>query len=144
MEIQLARLESRKPTVWELYSLVLLVGAGVYIPLSYALNLHILHSPLRFTGFACPLCGGTRAVTSLALGRIPEAVAYNPLALLVLVFLVGGALSWLTMVLPFRRRLVWHASRGARVTFWVVVATALVANWIYVAVSGMYLKPLEV
>ncbi len=143
VRVRIDRPEKRTPSVWELYSLVLLTGAAIYIPLSYVLPwLPPVHSPLRYAGFACPLCGGTRAVTALALGRFELAVLYNPFALAVLVFLLWGALGYLFMVVPFKRRVVFEGSKGERRAFWFGVFVLALANWGWVYMSGMYEKPL--
>jgi hypothetical protein len=144
MRVLLDKPANRFPSPWELYALLLLAGAAVYIPLSYAVDwMPAIHSPLRYTGFACPLCGGTRAVTALMLGRYELAVRYNPLALVVFALLVWGALSWLFMVLPFKRRLVIDGSKNLRRAFWFAVAAVFVANWVYVAIAKMYEVPLN-
>jgi hypothetical protein len=144
VRIRIDRPEKRTPSVWELYSLALIIGAAIYIPLSYVVTwLPPVHSPLRYVGFACPLCGGTRAVTALALGRFELAVTYNPFALLVLIFLVWGVASYLFVVLPFKRRVVFEGSTGERRAFWTGVLVLALANWGWVYWSGMYQKPLE-
>lgn len=143
IRLRVAPAESRMPSPWELYSLVLLVGAAVYIPLSYMMPMPSVESPLRYTGLACPLCGGTRAVTALCTGQLELAVKYNPLALVVFALLVWGAISWLFMVLPFRKRVSLEASRGQIALFWVLAGIALVGNWAYVLWAGMYQVPLR-
>lgn len=89
MQVTIAAVEKRLPSPWELYSLVILIGAAVYIPLSYLVpSFPEIHSPLRYTGAACPLCGGTRAVTALFTGQVVLAFRYNPLAIAVLLSLI--------------------------------------------------------
>ncbi|MCZ7607290.1 MAG: DUF2752 domain-containing protein [Planctomycetota bacterium] len=143
IRLRVAPVENRLPSPWELYSLVLLVGAAVYIPLSYITWVPPVESPLRYTGLACPLCGGTRAVTALCTGQFGLALRYNPLALVVFALLVWGAISWLFMVLPFRKRVSIEASRGQIALFWVLAGIALVGNWAYVLWAGMYQVPLR-
>ena len=66
IRFKVAKLQKRVPSPWEAYSLTILLGAAIYIPLSYMVDwLPDLKSPLRYMGGACPLCGGTRAVTAL-------------------------------------------------------------------------------
>jgi hypothetical protein len=143
MRVALATVEKRYPSPWELYALILLIGAAVYIPLSYLLPwMPAIHSPLRYTGFACPLCGGTRAVTALFTGQFVLALRYNPLALVFLALLLWWAFTYLAMVVPFRRRVTLSGSRRERVAFWVLVVAALLANWAWVLYTGMYLQPL--
>lgn len=134
---------SRVPSPWEMYSLFLLVGAAIYIPLSFVTSwLPPIHSPLRYVGTACPFCGGTRAVTALFVGKPLLALQYNPLAILFLVALLWGAFSWLGMVLPSRRRVVLLASRTQRRRLWYAFVAVCIANWAYVLWSGMYEVPL--
>ncbi len=145
MRLRVTMAANRAPSPWELYSLVLLVGAAVYIPLAYAVDwLPELHSPLRYVGMACPLCGGTRAVTAAALGRVGTALMYNPLALLVLLLLLWGAFSYLFLVLPRRRRVVLETTRRERIALWAIALALLLANWAWVLWSGMYEEPLVI
>jgi len=143
MKLRLDSPRTRTPSPWELYSLLVLVVAAVLIPLSYVYPLPEIHSPLRYTGFACPLCGGTRSVTALFVGEVALAFRYNPLAPFILVIFVYSAASWTLLVLPFRRRIVADMSRNQRTAFWLLVAALLVANWVYVAWAQMYKVPLE-
>lgn len=145
MRLKVAELKNRFPSPWELYSLVVLAGAAVYIPLSYLMPaMPPLESPLRFSGAACPLCGGTRAVTAFFIGEFGLALRYNPLALVVLALFVWAVASWLFLVVPFRRRIVVEASKGQHIAFWVLVVLAFLANWAYVLWAGMYRVPLEI
>jgi hypothetical protein len=143
MKLRLDSPPHRFPSPWELYALILVVGAAVYVPLSFVMPMPPLHSPFRYLGFACPLCGGVRSVSALAFGEVALAFQYNPLAPIVLLVLVYGVISWVFVVLPFRRRLVVDASARARVVFWVVVGLILAANWVYVVWAGMYKVPLQ-
>jgi hypothetical protein len=143
MRIRVDKLESRMPSPWELYSLALLIGAAIYIPLSRVMWTPPVESPLRLLGYACPLCGGTRAVTALATGRFLLAVKYNPFALLVFALLVWGAISFFFLVVPMKKRVVIDATRAQVGIFWTVVGLMLIANWAYVLWAGMYNVPLE-
>jgi hypothetical protein len=145
MRLRVAQVENRIPSPWELYSLVLLVAAAIYIPLYYAFpGVPAVHSPLRYSGIACPLCGGTRAVTALALGRFELALHYNPLALVIFVALVWGAISFFFIVLPAKRRVILEATKGERRMLWMLLLSALIANWAYVLWAGMYEQPLVI
>ena len=144
MKLRVAQVEKRWPSPWEAYSLVVLLGAAVYIPLSYMTNwMPSLHSPLRYSGSACPLCGGTRAVTALMTGQLALAVKYNPLALVIFALFIWSLISYVFLVLPFKRRVVVETTKSQRRVVWTVVILAFVANWAYVFHAGMYNVPLE-
>jgi len=144
MRLMIAREVRRKPNAWEAYSLFLVIGAALYFPFWLGGVIELpFESPLRYLGFACPLCGGSRAVGSLVLGRLGAALSYNPLALLLLLALLYGALSYLLFVLPFGRRVQLHASRTQWRVFWTLVVVVFVANWAYVLYSGMYREPMQ-
>lgn len=144
MRLTVQRDVKRIPSPWEGFSLLILVFAAVYFPfwLTGAIDLP-LGSPLKYLGYACPLCGGTRAVGSLVLGRFEMAVTYNPLALILLAAMLYGAFSYLLHVLPFRRRLQLEATKGQVRVIWAVVVLFFVANWVYVLVSGMHNVPMQ-
>lgn len=135
--------ESRFPSPWELYSLIVLIGAAVWIPLSYFTTwLPELHSPLRYSGFACPLCGGTRAVTAFSTGQFALAMQYNPLAVAVFLLFLFAMLNFFVLVVPFKRRIVVDMTPTQVRIMWSLVGLAFVANWGYVLWAGMYEKPL--
>jgi hypothetical protein len=131
------------PSPWEMYSLFLLIGAAIYIPLSYVMWTPPVESPLRYLGFACPLCGGTRAVTALVTGHFLLALKYNPFALVVFIMLVWGAISFFFLVVPMKKRVVIDATRAQIAAFWIVVGLIVLANWAYVLWAGMYRVPLN-
>lgn len=142
MRLEMATGVGRMPSPWEMYSLFLLIGAAIYVPLSYVTTLPPIHSPLRYLGTACPFCGGTRAVTALVVGKPLLALQYNPLAIGFFVALLWGAFSWLAMVLPSRKRVVLKATAGQRRMLWFAFVGVCIANWVYVVWSGMYEVPL--
>lgn len=144
MRIAVAPVRKRVPSPWELYSLIILLGAAIYIPLSYLVpGVPEIHSPLRYAGTACPLCGGTRAVTALFTGQVALAFRYNPLAIGLLLALLWGAFSYLAMVLPFQKRVEFSTTVRERVVLWSLFVLALVANWAYILWSGMFEVPLH-
>jgi hypothetical protein len=143
MRLYVADLDNRRPSPWELYSLILIIGAAIYIPLSYVMWTPPVESPLRYLGYACPLCGGTRAVTALCTGQFMLAIKYNPFAIVLLGFLVWGVLSFVFLVLPFKKRVVLEATRRQTSMFWIAVACIMIANWGYVLWAGMYKVPLK-
>ncbi len=87
------------------------------------------------TGIPCPTCGTTRMVRALMEGRVAEAFAWNPLAMMAgTSLLVAGALApiWVAARLPLRssRRPLGIPAR------WMIVAV-LAANWAYIALREM-------
>jgi hypothetical protein len=50
------------------------------------------------TGWACPLCGGTRLGSALLHGDLSAAASYNPLVFAALVLVTGLGLAWLVEV----------------------------------------------
>jgi hypothetical protein len=132
----------RLPGMFEAFSIFTLASAAVLIPLALATDVPVGTSPLRFLGLACPLCGGTRAVTAFCLGRLETAILYNPLALVIFVSMVYSSLSYLFFVLPTGRRLVLMTTRGEARALTALLATCFAANWGYVLWAGMYRVPL--
>ncbi|MHC4840471.1 MAG: DUF2752 domain-containing protein [Planctomycetota bacterium] len=134
----------RRPNWWEAYCLFLFIGAAIYIPLSYGWGYHLPSSPTRiFFDFPCPLCGGTRAVTALCLGRFGEAWEYNPMAVLVFVLMAGSIVLWLVALFT-RRRIAIDATKKQGRIFWAFVGLFFLTNWAYVLYAGMWDKPLAV
>lgn len=82
----------------------------------------------RVTGFPCPCCGTTRACLSLLRGDVVGAIAYNPLAVL-LVFL-GPVALWL---MTLRRG--WP--RSVVVTVTALAWGAVLLNWAYLLYRDM-------
>lgn len=144
MKLYLDRPRHRLPGMWESFSLAILIGAAVLIPLSMHANVHVPTSFLRFFGGACPLCGGTRAVTALCMGHFDVALQYNPLALFIFGAMLYGALTYLFVTLPFGRRLLLYTSDGEARFIKAFILLALAANWAYVLYAGMYQVPLQV
>ncbi|MCC6466536.1 MAG: DUF2752 domain-containing protein [Planctomycetes bacterium] len=144
MRVVLAKNVSRAPTPWELYSLIVVGGAAVYIPFFMLRGLHLPSSPTReLWNFPCPLCGGTRSVASLMLGRLDVAFQYNPLAPLVLAVLVLTVAHYLLLVLPAGRRVVLQATPPQRKVLIALLVLVFVANWAYVLIARMYDVPLR-
>jgi len=86
------------------------------------------------TGFACPLCGTTRAALALARLDVAGAFVHYPLPTLAwILFLAGGSLAgWLA----FRRR---PLPRPGPLPGWLKAAllAAVLANWGYSIATGV-------
>jgi hypothetical protein len=132
----------RLPGTFEAFSVFMLAAAAVFVPISMTTHVPLPHSILRYFGGACPLCGGTRAVAALFMGRVETAVEYNPLALLVFFAMVYAAGSYLLFTLPTGKRVVLMTSTAEAVALKSLIVLALVANWVYVLWAGMYRVPL--
>jgi hypothetical protein len=121
----------------------MLAAAAVVLPLTFMGHIDLPSSVLRIFGAACPLCGGTRAVTSVFLGRFELAVRYNPLALAIFVLMVYAAASYLLLVLPFGRRVALFTTPRESFLLKGLIVAAFLANWAYVLYAGMYRVPLQ-
>jgi hypothetical protein len=74
--------------------------------------------PFRaMTGWWCPFCGGTRAVSQLVRGELASAVRFNALLFVSLPLL---ALAWWVWAMPGRWSAADHVARvvGSSRTFW--------------------------
>jgi hypothetical protein len=86
----------------------------------------------RATGLPCPTCGTTRALEALASGRLLDALAVNPL---VMVLLSAMALVLAVRVMTRRALTVRLSAPLRRGALW--AALAIVAlNWVYLIVRG--------
>jgi hypothetical protein len=99
------------------------------LPLGRAMIPALPPCPARaLIGLPCATCGATRAAQALLGGRLPEAVAHNPLVTLsALIFVTAGLAAPLWVRLGGRVPEI-RASAGMRVA----LAGALAANWAYV------------
>ena len=88
-----------------------------------------------WTGWPCPGCGTTRAMTSLLHGELAHALAFNPLAALAgMTFLAGGLAAPL-----------WLAAGGQAVSLsarprplaMAALAALFLANWAWLYASGV-------
>lgn len=144
MKLVIDQPEKRWPGMFELFSITMLVAGAIMVPLSMYSDVPLPHSILRAFGGACPLCGGTRAVTAMFLGRIETAIRYNPLALVIFVLMLYSAVSYLFVVLPFGRRPVLYTTRVEGFLLKSLIVLAFLANWAYVLWAQMYNVPLAV
>ena len=84
------------------------------------------------TGTACPGCGMSRAMAWLVRGDVERALAYHPLAPIVLAMAVAGSVWALG-----RRLKGWRAPPAALVNLGLVVfAALLVATWVTRLITG--------
>ncbi len=108
----------------------LLVGALLLVRMAPDFILQIAHCPLRdMTGMPCPTCGGTLAATRLVHAHWLEALAANPLVVVVAavyVLIAGGALA-MTLVPSWRRSLALSAQEK-RTARWLAILL-LILNW---------------
>ncbi len=144
MKIVVEHPSKRWPGTFEAYSIFVLAGAAIFIPLSLAgSSVEVPSSVLRIFGAACPLCGGTRAVTAFCLGRFETALIYNPLALVIFLLMAYSALSYFLLVLPLGKRPVLLTTEREGFLLKSLVIAAFLANWVYVLYAGMYRVPLS-
>jgi hypothetical protein len=88
-----------------------------------------------FTGIACPSCGTTRALASLAALDLPRAFALNPLAALAAVALVAwGAAD--AVLLARGRSLRLEASGAAADWLRAAALAAIALNWGYLVLAA--------
>lgn len=102
------------------------VGGAVALAL-FGLPAIDIHSPLHYAGIMDPLCGMTRAVRLLALGRFSDAWRFNPASFL-LVLATGAVLARAVIGFITRRWAHVYVSRRGSVT--AVVALFVSALWI--------------
>jgi hypothetical protein len=78
---------------------------------------------LKLTGIPCPFCGGTRALSALAIGDFTAALRWNPLATFGFVSVLVSALVSLIR----GRHLRFSQSRIQ----WIVLGIIISLNWLY-------------
>lgn len=126
----------RRPD-WPWWSVALVVGWGGLVATALYLEQRTgvevsLCLFRRITGFPCLTCGSTRAVLSLGAGDLAQALAHNPLVLLVLALV---ALS-LILRLALGREIHLAPPPLLRRLAWVLVFVVALANWAYLIVTG--------
>jgi hypothetical protein len=85
------------------------------------------------TGYPCLACRGTRAAFALAQGAPGRALAFNPLAtLLIGSLLISATLAVVRGEVPTLR----SVSRPWATLLWCLGAAALLGNWAYVIAAG--------
>ncbi len=124
----------------KLYSLLLIACLAGFIYLFY--NSYALQSqPLRVciiknvTGYPCPSCGTTRAVTLLLEGRITESILLNPFGILVAVIMTVFPFWVLTdIVLKKDSFFSWYKNTEATIRkpwLTVILIVLVLLNWIW-------------
>lgn len=96
---------------------------------------------LSWTGIPCPLCGGTRAFSSMVVGDGSAAFTQSPLASLffvgVVVVFAWNALALATGLRIRRGRWLRFESRRKRWAFGAIAALLILANWGYRLQAGL-------
>ncbi len=133
--ISLARVPRRPDWPW--WSVALVVGWGGLVATAVYLEQRTGHEVSlclfrRITGLPCLTCGSTRAVLSLGAGDLAQALAHNPLVMLVLTLV---ALS-LVLRLALGREIHLALPLLLRRLAWVLVFAAALANWAYLIATG--------
>jgi hypothetical protein len=124
----------------KLYSLLLIACLAGFIYLLYTIH-HSNSETLRVciiknaTGFPCPSCGTTRAVTLLLEGKFTESVLLNPFGILVAVIMVISPIWILTdIVLKNDSFFKWYKKTEASMRKpWlaIVLIFLVLLNWIW-------------
>lgn len=114
--------------MWLIATALWLLGVGAFTWLNLRLGTeHTICLLKNLTNIPCPGCGGTRAVLALAGGRIFEALSFNPLSTLLLLFSPFLLFAWHhNRKLPPANR--WHPGR----VFWFITLALVLANWCFV------------
>ena len=126
----------RLPNAFELYSLLLGGGALLYVP--RALD---RATPPGEPAFVGPFKGGTRAIGCLLRGDVADAIAYNPLSVLLALLLLFGIARWLLVVVPLGRRPVLQLNQRGRMVALVLMLLVFAAGWAYVVLSESWRQP---
>ena len=87
----------------------------------------------QVTGLPCPTCGTTRAVKSIATGRLMMGFAFNPM----MVTALALGFAWLALRVGFGRNVVLVLTRNQRRAAWTLVGMAVLANWAYLVARGV-------
>lgn len=94
-------------------------------------------------GIPCPLCGGTRSAMALMDGQLLLALAWNPLAVtIILITLAYCIYSAYTLLLRKPRWRLTHFTRQEKRAIRIAAITLILANWTYLLVTHHKLESL--
>jgi hypothetical protein len=89
----------------------------------------------RLTGFPCPACHATRALSALLTGKIGAALAFNPLVTLSALGSALAALASLARRLTGREALALEFEPGEQVALRAAAVLLIAGNWVYLVAS---------
>lgn len=124
----------------KLYSLLLLACFGGFIYLFYTKN-YTSNETFRFciiknvTGYPCPSCGTTRAVSLLLEGKITESVLLNPFGIVIAIIMTVFPL-WVLADIVLKKDSFYKAYKKAESVIrkpWLasVLILLVLLNWIW-------------
>ncbi|MBI1178545.1 DUF2752 domain-containing protein [bacterium] len=126
-EIDVER-SSREPLWWVLALLAAAAVARLTMQWNVALPACNFR---RLTSLPCPLCGGTRAMRSLADLELGTAVQFNPLVVIAAFLIVGWFALWTVDHFVERPILPRLKTRLPRWPIWWIVGGLVLVNWFY-------------
>jgi hypothetical protein len=91
----------------------------------------------RLTGFPCPTCGLVRSLRLLLAGHLREAWLQQPLAVTACLAAAAGMVYAVLVVWLRLPRLRVDPSRRVRRGALILLAAAVLANWIYLIIRGV-------
>ncbi|MFY8065451.1 MAG: DUF2752 domain-containing protein [Flavobacterium sp.] len=124
----------------KLYSLLLIACLAGFIYLFY--NIDTLQSQTfrvciikNVTGYPCPSCGTTRAVTLLLKGRFIESLALNPIGIVVAIIMIIFPI-WILIDIIFKKETFYFWYKKAEGTIrkpWLasILIVLVLLNWIW-------------
>lgn len=124
----------------KLYSLLLIACLAGFIYLFY--NIHTLQSQTfrvciikNVTGYPCPSCGTTRAVTLLLNGRFIESLVLNPIGIVVAIIMIIFPI-WILIDIIFKKETFYFWYKKTEVTIrkpWLasILIVLVLLNWIW-------------
>ena len=124
----------------KLYSLLLIACLAGFIYLFY--NIHTLQSQTfrvciikNVSGYPCPSCGTTRAVTLLLNGRFIESLVLNPIGIVVAIIMIIFPI-WILIDIIFKKETFYFWYKKAEGTIrkpWLasILIVLVLLNWIW-------------